>query len=67
MYDWLFRDAGLKQYPGFRITLYNADGTFAYDNAIVGNDLRDKKTGEAGAKVMIAKLDNMLVAADKSS
>lgn len=57
LHDWLFKKGGLKQYPGFRITLYDAKGKIVVDKAITGNDLRGKKTGAAGAKNMIATMD----------
>lgn len=59
LHDWIFKKGGLKQYPGFRVTLYKADGKIAVDKAITGNDLRKSKTGATGAKNMIAALDAM--------
>lgn len=60
VWNWIFKDGGVKQYPGFRITLYGADGKPVVDKATTGNDLRSKKTGAAGAKKMIAALDAVL-------
>ena len=57
LHDWIFKKGGLKQYPGFRVTLYKADGKIAVDKAITGNDLRKSKTGATGAKNMVAALD----------
>lgn len=57
VWNWIFKDGGVKQYPGFRITLYGTDGKLVVDKATTGNDLRSKKTGTAGAKKMIAALD----------
>ncbi len=57
LHDWIFTKGGLKQYPGFRITLYDANGKIAVDKAITGNDLRKQKTGATGAKNMVAALD----------
>lgn len=53
LHDWIFKKGGVKQYPGFRITLYNAKGKISVDYACSGNDLRKSKTGAAGAKNMI--------------
>lgn len=55
--DWIYAKGGLKHFPGFRITLYDAKGKIVVDKAIEGNDLRDKKTGATGAKNMVAAID----------
>lgn len=57
VWNWIFKDGGVKQYPGFRATLYDADGNVVVDKAFTGNDLRSKKTGAAGAKAMVAALE----------
>jgi hypothetical protein len=57
VWDWIFKDGGVKQYPGFRATLYDASGNVVVDKATTGNDLRSKKTGAAGAKAMAAALE----------
>lgn len=62
VWNWIFKDGGVKQYPGFRITLYGADGKPVVDNATTGNDLRSKKTGATGAKNMVAALDAIFAA-----
>ena len=55
--DWIYAKGGLKHFPGFRITLYDAKGKIVVDKAIEGNDLRRDKTGATGAKNMIATID----------
>ena len=55
--DWIYKGTGLKYYPGFRVTLYDAKGKVVFDKAIEGNTLRGSKTGAAGAKNMIGTLD----------
>ena len=57
LHDWIFTKGGLKQYPGFRITLYDANGKIVVDKAITGNDLRKQKTGATGSKNMVAAID----------
>lgn len=58
MHDWIYcKGTKLKYYPGFRITLYDADGKFVCDESFDGNTLRNNKTGNAGAKAMIANLE----------
>lgn len=60
LHDWIFVKGGVKQYPGFRVTLYDAKGKAVVDKAITGNDLRGSKTGATGAKNMTANLDAIL-------
>ena len=59
--DWVFGAGKIKYYPGFRVTLF--DPKDAKKNTIDfwsdGNTLRDKKTGAAGAKAMIAALEKV--------
>lgn len=62
LHDWIFMNGGVRQYPGFRITRYGEDGRENADYTFTGNELRDKKTGEAGAQSMIEKLDYVLAA-----
>lgn len=57
LHDWIFAKGGLKQYPGFRISLYDSKGKIVVDKSITGNDLRGSKTGDGGAKKMTANLD----------
>lgn len=59
LHDWIFKKGGLKQYPGFRITLYDAKGKVRTDYACSGNDLRKSKTGAAGAKNMIDRINTV--------
>lgn len=60
LHDWIFKKGGVKQYPGFRITLYNAKGKISVDYSCSGNDLRGSKTGATGAKEMVEKLNKIL-------
>ena len=62
VHDWCYNGTGLKYYPGFRVTLYDAKTTskIAVDTAIEGNKLRGSKTGAAGAKNMVANLSAIL-------
>lgn len=57
LHDWIFKNGGVKQYPGFRINLYDKNGKSIINKTFTGNTLRDNKTGNGGAKSMIAKLD----------
>lgn len=57
LHDWIYSKTGLKYYPGFRVTLYDAKGKVVFDKAIEGNVLRINKTGASGAKVMTDTLD----------
>ena len=59
LHNWIFKSGGIKQYPGFRITLYNAKGEIVIDKAITGNSLRGNAAGAAGAKTMIANLQKI--------
>lgn len=59
LYDWIFTGTGIKYYPGFRITYYDAKGKIAIEKAVDGNTLRNNKTGATGAKAMIAALDKV--------
>lgn len=59
LHDWIFKKGGVKQYPGFRITRYGASDKEELDFVFTGNELRQSKTGQAGAKAMIAKLDEV--------
>ena len=59
LHDWIFKKGGVKQYPGFRITLYNAKGKISVDYACSGNDLRESKTGATGAKNMIERINTV--------
>lgn len=58
--NWVYGSTGLKYYPGFRITIYNAKGKVSYDTAIEGNKLRNSKTGATGSKEMVANLKKIL-------
>ena len=61
VHDWVYSGTGLKYYPGFRVSIYDQKtGKIAYDQAIEGNTLRNNKTGDAGAKAMIAALEAIL-------
>ncbi len=60
LHNWIYNKTGLKYYPGFRITLYDAKGKVVFDKAIEGNALRNNKTGATGAKVMMETLDKYL-------
>ena len=57
LFDWIYSKTGLKYFPGFRVTLYDAKGKVLFDKAIEGNVLRINKTGDAGAKAMIETLN----------
>lgn len=58
VHDWIYRKgAKLKYYPGFRVTLLDANGKIVCDESFEGNKLRNNKTGENGAKAMIANLE----------
>lgn len=60
VYDWLYnKDTGLKYFPGFRVTLYDATGKIVFDKAVEGNTLRGNKTGAKGAENMIANLEKI--------
>ena len=59
LHDWIFKKGGVKQYPGFRITYYDASGKIRLDYAVTGNQLRDSKTGATGAKNMIENLETV--------
>ena len=54
--NWVYTKTGLKYYPGFRITLYDAKGNIIIDKAVEGNTLRNSKTGAAGAKAIVENL-----------
>lgn len=60
VHDWIYVKTGLKYYPGFRITLYDAKGKSIFDKAIEGNALRNNKTGTAGAEAMIKTLSSLM-------
>ena len=63
VHDWCYnRSTGLKYYPGYRVTIFDANNTskIAYDDAMDGNTLRGKKTGKYGARQMIANLTAMM-------
>lgn len=58
IYDWIFKNTGVKFYPGFRITLYDpSTGKIVVNKATDGNTLRNKKVNEYGAKAMISNLE----------
>jgi len=59
LHDWIFTKGGVKQYPGFRVTLYDTKGNIVFDKAVPGNTLRSSKTGATGAKQMVAALKKM--------
>jgi len=52
LYDWIFVKGGMKRFPGFRITLYDATGKAVVNKSFTGDMLRNGKTGAAGAKAM---------------
>ena len=57
-HDWVYcKGTKLKYYPGFRITLSDANGKTVCDESFEGNKLRNSKAGENGAKAMIANLE----------
>lgn len=56
LHDWIYGEKKIKSYPGFRITLYDANGNIALDNTIEGNKLRSNKGGVNGAKAMVENL-----------
>lgn len=62
LHSWIYVKTGLKYYPGFRITLYDANGNILFDKAIDGNTLRNNKTGTDGAKAITATLDKYFAA-----
>lgn len=62
LHDWIYVKTGLKYYPGFRITLYDAKGNVLFDKTIEGNTLRNNKTGTDGAKAMTSTLDKYFAA-----
>lgn len=45
LHDWIFKKGGVKQYPGFRITRYDASGNEELNFVFTGNELRASKTG----------------------
>lgn len=57
--DWIYKDTGIKSFPGFRVTFYDANGKIVFDKAVEGNTLRGNKTDTDGAEAMIANLDKM--------
>ena len=59
LHDWIFTKGGVKQYPGFRVTLYDTKGNVVFDKAVSGNTLRSSKTGATGAKNMVTALKKM--------
>lgn len=59
IHDWIYKGTGLKYYPGFRVTLYDAAGKIVIDKAIEGNKLRNSKTGNSGATEMINTLNSI--------
>ena len=63
LHDWIFVKGGIRQYPGLRITLYNASGKIVVDQAVDGNTLRNKKTGDTGAKSMVSYLKKVFAKA----
>lgn len=60
VHDWVYKGTGLKYFPGFRITIYDANGKIGYDQAVEGNTLRNNKSGTTGAKEMVANLNKIL-------
>jgi len=60
VHDWVYKGTGISKYPGFRITLYDAKGNIVDDHSVEGNTLRASKTGETGAKNMVANLSKLM-------
>lgn len=58
--DWIYKGTGLRHYPGYRISLYGANGKATFDQAIEGNKLRNSKSGTNGAKAMVENLTKIL-------
>lgn len=58
--SWVYNGTGLRYYPGFRATVYDAKGKIAFDVAIEGNKLRNSKSGATGAKEMVSNLSKIL-------
>ena len=63
LHDWIFNGTGVKTYPGYRITLYDAKGKVVKNKAIDGNTLRARKIKSYGATEMVTNLKTIL--ADK--
>lgn len=61
--DWVYKGTGLKYYPGFRISLYDAKGKLVVDQSVDGNTARGKKTGANGAKAIVAYLEKVFAKA----
>jgi len=59
LHDWIYVGTGIKQYPGYRVSLYDSNGKLVFDKAVTGNTLRDNKARTDGAKAMVANLDKM--------
>lgn len=57
LYNWIFKDGKVKQFPGFRITLYDDKGNILVDHSTTGNKLRGNKTKITGANNMIKNLE----------
>lgn len=53
VHDLVYKNTGLKYYPGLRIMYYDAKGKKVLDKCIEGNTLRSNKTGTAGAKAVV--------------
>lgn len=63
VHDWVYDGkGGLKYYPGFRITMYDAENTkkIVFNKYVEGNTLRENLTGAAGAKKMVANLKKII-------
>lgn len=61
--SWIYSGTGLRYYPGFRISAYDAKtGQIikSLDTPIEGNKLRNSKSGAAGAQAMVNNLKAIL-------
>ena len=61
--DWVYKGTGLRYYPGFRISLYDAKGKLVVDQSVEGNMARGNKTGATGAKAIVAYLEKVFAKA----
>ena len=59
LHNWIFNGTGVKQYPGFRITLYDANGKILVNKAVDGNTLRGGKINTYGAKDMMKNIESV--------
>lgn len=61
LHDWIYSGTGLKQYPGFRLTVYDTKTKkIAFDQVADGNTLCSGKTGSTGAKAMVKSFKAIL-------